>query len=200
MIPETESYRPPGRSIIVAFFDNALLLFALIIFGWGLEVVDVFLGRYLDNFGIQPRQVSGLPGIITAHWLHGGFPHLASNTLPFFVLGGCILFGGRVLFWKVTAFVALAGGGLLWLLGGGGNHLGASLVIFGYLGFLLTRGVFERSLGWILLSIITLFLYGGMIFGVIPGQRGISWEGHLFGFLCGIFAAGTLLPKSKPLY
>ena len=183
------------------FFENAILLLVLICICWGLEFIDFVTRHFLDNFGIRPRRIMGIPGIFTAHWLHNGFSHLLSNTAPFFVLGGFVLLGGRALFWKVTTFVALVGGALLWLIGGKGeNHIGASLVIFGYLGFLLTRGIFEKSPLWITVSIITLLFYGGMVFGILPGKTSVSWVGHLSGFICGIICARTMLSRNRVLY
>ena len=141
---------PRRRSLAATFFDNIFLLCGLTVFAWSLEVVDWFLGHRLDHFGIWTRRIEGLTGILTAHWLHGGFPHLLSNTLPFLMLGGFVLLGGRALFWKLSIFVAILGGTLLWLFGDLFDpvkkpHLGSSLVIFGYLGFLLTRGFLKRA-------------------------------------------------------
>lgn len=173
--------------------SHLLLLLGTVAIAWGLEIVDTVLFGFLDRFGIQPRSISGLSGIATSPFLHLGFPHLVSNTVPFLVLGGIVLIGGRRLFLEVTLIVAGLGGGALWLLGPGAtNHLGASLVIFGYLGFLLARGVFDRSLFWVVVSVAVLLGYGGMLAGVLPGQPGISWQGHLFGFLAGILAARLL--------
>lgn len=198
--PLTRSAPPPRRDLVGAFFENSFLLLLIVFLAWCLEIVDYFLGNSLDSFGIRPRVPESLMGIATAHWLHGGFGHILSNTIPFVMLGGFVLLGGRMMFWKVSTFVAAMGGGLLWLLGGGGNHLGASLMIFGYLGFLLTRGFFERSALWVSISVITLFFYGGMVFGVLPGQKGVSWEGHLFGFIAGVVAARLLVPSRETIY
>lgn len=201
MATEIQELPPKRRNLFSAFIDNIVFLLGLTFLAWSLEIVDFFLSGRLDSFGIQPRNTDGLTGILTAHWLHGNVRHLASNTLPFMMLGGFVLLGGRAMFWKVSLFVGLLGGSLLWLLGGTGtNHIGASLVIFGYLGFLLARGVFERSGLWVTVSVVTLLLYGGMIFGVLPGQEGVSWRGHLFGFLSGIAAARFLIPKNLPVY
>jgi len=205
-----ETIKPcyPGKApnLAGAFLQNLFLLLSMIFIAWVLWVVDwvtrPFFHLNLDQVGgIHPLEPSHLHAIVTAHWLHGGLDHIMANTGPFFLLGGFVLIGGRTLFWKVTTFVALTGGSLLWLLGGiGNNHIGASLVIFGYLGFLLSRGVFEKSPLWIAISLVTLFLYGGMIFGILPGHPEISWQGHCFGFLSGVFAARLFVPRNRSLY
>jgi membrane associated rhomboid family serine protease len=129
-------------------------------------------------------------------FLHAGFGHLASNTLPFLALGGTVLLGGRRVFALVSILVVALGGVAVWMLGPGGtNHIGASLLIFGYLGFLLARGIVERSGFWIVVSLVVLVIYGGLIRGVLPGQTDVSWQGHLFGFLAGAFAARVLLAR-----
>lgn len=189
------------REVLVrAVKDNVALLLGAVALAWGLEILDtVFLG-FFDRFGIQPRTVSGLFGIFAAPFLHLGFGHLFSNTLPFLVLGGVVLIGGRQVFLLATLFITAIGGGMLWTIGPAAtNHLGASLLIFGYLGFLLARGVFEKSPFWIVVSVVILFLYGGMLAGVFPGQPGISWQGHLFGFIAGVVSARILFTKPRPV-
>ncbi len=186
---------------VQAVKDNAALLFGCVVVMWGLEIVDYLVAHRLDRFGVQPRNMGGLFGIITAPWLHLGFSHLISNTVPFLVLGGLVMLGGRRVFLNVSVFIALVGGLALWLFGPSfSNHVGASLVIFGYLGFLLSRGLFERSAFWTVISFGILILYGYMIFGVLPGRPGISWQGHLFGFGAGIFAAWLMFPSGGHLY
>lgn len=171
--------------------ENLFLLGGMAALLWGIEILDTLsFFVSLDQFGIRPRSGSGLVGVVTAPWLHAGFGHLVSNTLPFLAFGGIILASGRKYFVAVTLFTAIAGGGALWLLGPPGtNHIGASLVIFGYLGFLLSRGFFERSAFWVVVSLVLAVAYGGVLFGVLPGQSGISWQGHLCGFLAGILSA-----------
>lgn len=171
-----------------------MLLFGLLAAMWVIEVVDFVLPMVdMDQFGIRPRTNQGLWGILLSPFLHVGFGHLLSNSLPFLLLGGLVMTGGRRRFLLLSLWVTILGGSGVWLLGGGHTvHLGASLVIFGYLGFLLSRGVVERSLGGVLLSLGLLFGYGGMLHGVLPGQPGISWLGHLCGFLAGIAGAWLL--------
>jgi membrane associated rhomboid family serine protease len=129
--------------------------------------------------------------------LHGNFAHLISNTVPFFALGWLILLNGIRQFFVVTAIVWLSSGVGVWLFGSPGIHIGASGVVFGYLGFLLLRGLFERSFQALTLSLLVGFFYGGLIWGVLPGQPGVSWEGHLFGLIGGVLAAKYLSRRHK---
>lgn len=188
-----------GWSVIKS---HAVLLAGVLLLMWVVEVVDFVLPLVnLDCFGIRPRSVMGLGGIVFAPFLHGGFGHLVANSLPYLVLGGVVLLGGAAVFRRVSLWVVLAGGMGVWLLGKGNSvHIGASLLVFGYLGFLLSRGIFERSFGWVLVSIVILLLYGGMLYGMLPGQRGISWLGHICGFVAGISAAWLMFPKGRRLY
>lgn len=163
---------------------------------WVLEIMDaLLLGGSLDRFGIRPREPAGLLGIITAPFLHGGFPHLFTNSVSFMLFGGMLAMRGiRRFIWATLAIILVSGLGV-WLLGGSGsNHIGASGLIFGYFAYVLTAGLFERRLGVALVSVTVLLLWGFMILGVLPGQHGISWEGHLFGFLGGVGTARLHAP------
>lgn len=165
---------------------------------WALELLDLFLGGWLNRFGIRPHSLIGLRGILFAPFLHGNFFHLMANTVPFVILGWLVMLRRTSDFFTVTAIVMLISGLGTWLFAPSyTNHIGASGVVFGYLGFLLFRGYFERSIGSIVTSVVVGLLYGGMIWGVLPGQIGISWQGHLFGFIGGIVAA-RMLAKPKP--
>ena len=178
---------------------NLLLLMGAVAVAWLVELLDFFLLGGLDHLGLKPRNFAWLIGIGTLPFLHGGFGHLISNTLPFIVLGGIVLIDGRKVFLTATLFIAGVGGGALWTLGPSGTtHIGASLLIFGYLGFLVARGVIEKSAFWIIVSVAVLVLYGGMIAGVLPGDEGISWQGHLFGFVAWILAAMVMFTGSLP--
>jgi membrane associated rhomboid family serine protease len=156
---------------------------------WAIEAVDQFVFRgALDYDGIVPRNVDGLVGILWAPLLHQGWAHLIANSLPFLVLGFLALAGGLGQFVAVTALVWLLGGFLTWLTGFG-ITIGASGVIFGWLGFLLFRGVFARSAKLIALAVVLIVVYGGVLWGVLPGTPGVSWQAHLFGALSGVLAA-----------
>lgn len=168
---------------------------------WITELIDVFIlkGR-LNQYGIQPQSLIGLRGILFAPFLHGDLPHLISNTLPFLVLGWLVMWQETSDFWIVTALTMLVGGLGVWLFAAPTSiHIGASILIFGYLGFLLLRGYFQRNFISIFLSVLVAFLYGGLVLGVLPTAPGISWQGHLFGFLGGILAA-KLIANEKRYY
>ncbi len=176
----------------------AMVLFGFLAVMWSLEIIDVFLGQRLDAFGIQPRSIAGLWGILFAPLLHGGLAHLFGNTLGILLFGWMIMLREERHFYVVTALSWIAGGLGTWLIGASGSvHIGASGLVFGYFGYLLFAGLFERRFGSILLSLLVLVLWGGMIFGVLPGQLGISWEGHLFGFLAGALSAKLLARPQK---
>jgi membrane associated rhomboid family serine protease len=161
---------------------------------WFVELADtVFFRGGLDRFGVVPRTLEGLRGILFAPFLHGGFGHLAANTLPLLVLGFLIMLRRKRDLLTVSVVSTLVGGLGIWLLGASNSvHVGASILVFGYLGYLLARGVFERRFWPIVGSVAVFFFYGGALWGVLPGQAGISWEGHLFGLLGGILAAKLL--------
>ncbi|MEE2959950.1 MAG: rhomboid family intramembrane serine protease [Myxococcota bacterium] len=156
---------------------------------WGLELVDFVVMGHLDRYGIVPRSWDGLWGILWSPWLHGNFAHLAANTGPFFVLGILVALRGRRDFVLATASIMFLGGMGVWLTGATHSvHIGASGLIFGYFGYLLTIGLVEKSFTGLLVTGLVIVLYGGIIWGVLPTRIGVSWQGHLFGLLAGIWA------------
>lgn len=166
-----------------------------IVLFWALEIFDVLVNNRLDGLGIRPRDTSGFNGILFAPWLHFGFGHLAANTIPFAVLGWFSMLNGMRRFAAVTVIITLLGGLGTWVLGSPGTiHAGASILIFGYFGYLLVSAVFERSLKAMSLALIVIFLYGSMIWGIFPffSMPGVSWQGHFSGFLAGVFASWLL--------
>ncbi len=189
-----------GNSIARELKTQATVLGGLVAIFWIVEIVDQFFFRgKLDSFGIIPHRIIGLRGILFAPFLHGGFGHLIANTVPFLILGWFVMLQETSDFFIVTVITMVVGGLGTWLFGGPGSvHIGASILIFGYLGFLLLRGYFQRNFPSIFLSVVVGFLYGGLIWGVLPTRPGISWQGHLFGFLGGVLAA-WMIAKEKRL-
>ena len=172
---------------------HATILSAIIALMWLVEMIDQSVGGALDIYGIIPRNEIGLRGIVFAPFLHGSFYHLAANTIPFVTLGWLIMLRETSDFFVVSGITMLVSGLGVWLTGTPDSiHIGASGVVFGYLGFLLLRGYFERSATSIFLSLFVGFSYGSMIWGVLPTQMGVSWQGHLFGFIGGAIAARFL--------
>ena len=177
------------------------LLGIVLVAVWSIEIIDFLLfGGRLNQYGIRPRALSGLWGIPLAPLLHGDFNHLIANTVPLLTLSWWVMMRSIGTWFSATVMITLLGGAGTWLLGGlfaAGQtvHIGASGVIFGYLGFLLARGYYERTMGAIAISLFVLVTYGAMFWGLLPTQPGVSWESHLFGFLSGIVAAYWLTSK-----
>jgi membrane associated rhomboid family serine protease len=206
---QTTPSSPPGnqatlhrrlRSAGAELRTHLLILGSLIALLWLVEVVDQLIWREaLDFLGIQPRTMRGLRHIVFAPFLHKGFGHLLANTFPFLMLGWLVMLRGVGEFFLVSAIAALVSGAGIWLFGMPATvHIGMSGVIFGYLGFLLGRGYFERSAVAIALALFVGLLYGSMIWGVLPLQPNVSWLGHLFGLLGGALAAYVLARPPMP--
>jgi membrane associated rhomboid family serine protease len=179
---------------------HVAILATIVAILWAIEVVDrILFGGNLDGFGIRPRTWSGLGQILIAPWLHVGFRHLAANTIPFIILGWLVMVRHTRDFVVVTLVSAVVSGLGIWLFGGANTiHLGASGVIFGLFGALLARAYFERSWAALGLALVAGFLYGGMLWGVLPGTPGVSWLGHFFGFVGGVLAARMLADEDIP--
>ena len=155
------------------------------------EVLDQVSGSRLQRAGgLEPLETGGLDGILFAPMLHGPWEHLLANTVPLLIFGFLLLLAGARRWLAVTAVVWLVGGVGVWLTGGVGTvHFGASVLIFGWLVYLLLRGFFSRHPGQVALGVLLLLIYGGVLWGVLPGQPGVSWQGHLFGAIGGGLAA-----------
>ncbi|MEM9481052.1 MAG: rhomboid family intramembrane serine protease [Verrucomicrobiota bacterium] len=191
MIEPLQPVDSPPLSLRETIRENAYLIFALVGMMWLVEIVDVFTPQSsLDRFGILTRQASGLPGIILAPFLHGGFQHLLGNSIPFIVLSALVILSGRLIYLEVFFVTAMTAGIGTWLLAPPNSlHIGASGVVFGLLGFLIFRAWFGRRIGWIVVAIVAALLYGGLIFTLFRHQEGISWHGHFFGFAGGFLSA-----------
>ncbi len=154
---------------------------------WLLEGMDQATGERLDLYGIRAREIDGLGGIATAPFLHAGWDHLISNSLPFWVLGFLVLLGGLAR-WLISSLISIVGSGLAaWTLTPADTIIvGASGLIFGWLTYLLARGLWSRSVAQIAVAVAVLVVYGGLIWGVLPGAAGVSWQAHLGGAVGGV--------------
>lgn len=155
------------------------------------ELVNAFgFGGDLWHYGIHARDVSSLPAIVWAPLLHGGWAHLVSNTIPVAVFGFLALAAGLGPWIATTVTIWLVSGIGVWLTEpSGATMIGVSGIAFGWLAFLLVRGLFNRSVGQILVAVVLLFFWGSILFGLLPGTPNVSWQAHLFGALGGILAA-----------
>ena len=162
---------------------------------WLIELADVLLPARLDQEGVRPRDEDGLWGILFAPLLHAGWDHLIANSVPLLVLGFLVFLSGIGRALAATAVIWVVGGLGTWLIAPEHTvHIGASVIVFGWLTYLILRGIFARNEGQIALGAVVLVLYGGALWGVLPGQPGVSWQGHLFGAIGGGLAAWWLAP------
>jgi membrane associated rhomboid family serine protease len=169
-----------------------VLVAALVAMMWVIEIVDVFAGD-LDSAGIRPRDPEGLIGVALAPVLHGGFGHLAGNTVPFLLLGMAIALSGLARIVAVAVIVAVVGGLGTWLVAAEGTvHIGASGLVFGFAAYLVARGAYTRRALHLVGGLIVIFVYGStLLFGLVP-TPGVSWSGHAFGAVGGVVAAWLL--------
>ncbi|MGA1543465.1 MAG: rhomboid family intramembrane serine protease [Saprospiraceae bacterium] len=165
---------------------------------WLFFIIDWIPGIQLGAYGLYPRHVDGLVGIIMAPLIHSGWGHLLSNTPPILFLVGLIFFFYRPIALPVLLFIWLSTGILVWIFGRPVYHIGASGVLYGLVAFVFWNGIFRRDVKSIALSLLVLFYFGSLITGILPGQEGISWESHLLGGISGIITAYLFRNKTKP--
>jgi membrane associated rhomboid family serine protease len=184
MMADRTAPRPGWAAIVM------LLLLAGL---WFLELLDQLSGNELDQLGIHAREVDGVPEIFTAPFLHAGWDHLISNSLPFYVLGFLVLLSGLARWVASSLIIIIISGMTAWSLTPPHTIiLGASGLIFGWLTYLLARGIWSRRPAQVVVAVIVLLLYGGLIWGVLPGSAGVSWQAHLGGAIGGVVAAWLL--------
>jgi len=164
---------------------------------WLIELVNGSVGHGFSIFGILPRHLDSLPGVFIWPFLHGGAGHLLMNSTPLLVLGFFVALRGMGTFMLASLLITLLAGVAVWLFGRSAYHIGASGLVFGYFGFLVALGWYERRLSTLLVAAGISFYYGGMLWGVVPSDSFISWEAHLFGLLAGIVAARVLAMRPE---
>ncbi len=170
------------------YFKDIKSLLYIIIFLWVVHAFSYILP--LNQYGIMPREISGLPGILLAPFLHADFTHLIANSVSLIILGAVLVSTGEGRSVSILFIIMLLGGLGTWIIGRKGTiHIGASGVIYGIFGYLIARGFFRRDLISIIISVVVFFMYGGMIFGVLPMVPSMSWESHLCGFVAGVITA-----------
>lgn len=173
--------------------NGLLLVAAMAALMWIVEVIDAIADHRLDQYGIVPRQISGLDGILFSPFLHSGFGHLISNTIPFLILGFVIALSGAVRVLQVTVIVGLVAGLGVWLIAPSNTlTVGASGIVMGYATYLISRGVFSRRAFELLVGVVIAVVWGGMVLASLLPKDGVSWQAHLFGGIGGVIAAWML--------
>lgn len=163
---------------------------------WIIQLANAANDYSLDRFGLRPRRIDGLWGILTEPFLHASYGHLFSNTLPLVAVGWVLLLSGVRTWLIVSAAVLVLGGLAAWLVAPAGIIVGASGLIFGWLGYLLARAYFSRKLRWILVAVLVLFTFGSVLNGLLPSvDSNVSWQSHVCGFAAGLLAGAVLHPR-----
>lgn len=159
---------------------------------WGIQILNAVLGLDASPFGVRPRTVAGLAGILFAPLMHASFEHLLQNTLPLVILGTAMLHlypqASRI----VLPAVWLGPGIAVWLLARGGVHLGASGIVYGLIAYVFTAGLIRLDRRALAAALAVAMLYGAAVWGVLPIQRSHSWETHLAAALIGVVLALAL--------
>jgi membrane associated rhomboid family serine protease len=156
---------------------------------WIVHLLSLLLNEDLTTLGLLPRNLIGLLGIITSPLIHADFSHLISNTIPLIILGWIIFYFYPKVSYILFVFIYFLTGLLVWIFARQVYHIGASGIVYGFVSFLFFSGIFRRDNTSITLALVITFLYGGLVWGMIPGWKGISWESHLFGTITGLTAA-----------
>ncbi|WP_397492510.1 rhomboid family intramembrane serine protease [Rhodococcus sp. WB9] len=197
-VPRGGAKPAPASKSKPLWLQSAILIGTFTMLLYVIEIVDVASDERLEENGVGPRSIDGLWGILFAPVLHDDWAHLFANTVPLLVLGFLVLLSGIARGLAATGIVWVVGGLGTWLTGGSySNHIGASVLIFGWLAYLLVRGIFARSLGQILVGVVVFVVYGSLLWGVLPSAPGVSWQGHLFGAVGGVVAAWLLSADAR---
>lgn len=171
---------------------------------WAVEIANAVNDYSLDRFGLRPRRIDGLWGVLTQPFLHASFAHMFSNTVPLVMVGWVLMLSGVRTWLVVSAIVVVLGGLVTWLVAPAGIIVGASGLIFGWLGYLIARAYFSRKLRWIVVAVLVLFFFGTLLSNLLPSfNSNVSWQSHACGFAAGILAGAVLHPRrhreSRPL-
>jgi membrane associated rhomboid family serine protease len=178
----------------------ALLMIGWLALLWAIEIVNALSGQRLDTYGITPRKTGELLDIVPAAFLHVGYSHLASNSLPLLVLGFIAALGGIARYLAVALTITVISGLGVWLISPAHSvTLGASGLIFGLFGYLVIRGFVDRRALDVIVGLIVGVLYGSILWGVLPTATGVSWQAHLFGLVGGVVAAFLFRDRSVAL-
>ncbi|MCT9935015.1 rhomboid family intramembrane serine protease [Planotetraspora sp. A-T 1434] len=196
--PSGRSLRDRTARLLSGALGSAIVMFVLVSAMWAIEVVDYVEDGRLDRYGIVAHEPDGLAGILFAPFLHAGFAHLMANSVPLLILGFLAAIRGLGRFLAASLLIIVVSGLGVWFTSPPNTlTVGASGLVFGYFGYVVARGLFDRRALDILLGVVVAVLYYSILWGALPSQPGISWQGHLFGLIGGVLAA-WLLRRRRP--
>lgn len=184
---ETRHFKFTKRVLIVPLFGMIII--------WAVYWLELALGVNFNTYGVEPRTLYGLRGILFSPFIHGSLQHLYNNTIPLGILLTALFYFYKNIAWRVLIFGVLFSGFLTWCIGRTSYHIGASGLIYVLASFIFFKGIFSAYFRLIALSLVVVFIYGSLLWYIFPVKEGISWEGHLAGFLTGLLLASTLKAK-----
>ncbi|WP_299797047.1 rhomboid family intramembrane serine protease [uncultured Maribacter sp.] len=181
-------------------FSNKVVAIPLIamILIWGVYWVELTLGVNFNEFGVKPRTLLGLRGVVLSPFIHGSLEHLYNNTISLAILLAALWYFYRDVAWKVILYGIVLSGFLTWMIGRTSYHIGVSGLIYVLASFIFFKGIFSSYFRLVALSLIVVFIYGSMLWYIFPVKEGMSWEGHLGGFLTGLFLAKVVKARIPP--
>lgn len=191
---ENEEIKTELKRISLALVIPALFVF----FFWLIKLMEISLDMSLAEYGLRPRDTKQWFGIITMPFLHSGFKHIFANSTSFLVLGSMLFYFYSNKSMQVLGLSWLLTGVLTWIIGRDSVHIGASGIIYSFAGFIFFSGLLSKNIRLMAISLIVVFMYGSMIWGMFPQNTNISWEGHLAGFVTGVILASIFRPKRVP--
>ncbi|MEP7265787.1 MAG: rhomboid family intramembrane serine protease [Bacteroidota bacterium] len=186
------------KKILNSFYIPVFFVMIL----WIVKIAENVTGTVLTEYGVFPRQIDGLIGVLTMPFIHANYQHLISNSIPLIILGSSLIYFYRQSAMKVFLLIYFLHSFWLWLGGRESYHIGASGLVYGLASFLFFSGIIRRHIQLMAISMLVVFLYGGMIWGIFPLFIGVSWEAHLAGSLAGVLCAWVYRKEGlqKPVY
>ena len=171
------------------FFYSILFPALFVLAFWLVKIIEITTGLSFVQFGIFPRSIDGLKGVLFSPFIHANFNHLISNSLPFFILGFMLIYFYRRISYQIFIILYFLSGISVWFFGREAWHIGASGVVYAMAAFHFVSGIIRSDVRLLTLSVVVVFLYGGLVWGLLPIRPEVSWEGHLSGAIAGIILA-----------
>ena len=170
-------------------YGSLFVPFLFLLTMWLVKIIEVNFNFSFVKFGVSPKTFSGLKGILFSPFIHKDFTHLLNNSYPVLILGGMLFSFYRKIAIRIFLWLFFISGFWLWIIGRPSFHIGASGIIYALASFILVSGIIRKNPRLSAVSLVVIFLYGSMIWGILPTNEAVSWEGHLAGFVAGIIVA-----------